>query len=62
MALWSRLERFATGALSRLIASRTIVRMALMRSTIHLVTASDCAELRPLAAAGDRPSDARHLR
>ena len=48
VALWSRLEGFSPDTLSRLIAGRAAVRLAMMRSTIHLVTASDCAGLRPL--------------
>jgi DNA glycosylase AlkZ-like len=48
VALWSRLDGFKPDALSRLITRRGAVRLAMMRSTIHLVTASDCAGLRPL--------------
>ncbi|MFL5354435.1 winged helix DNA-binding domain-containing protein [Archangium sp.] len=44
--LWTRLEGFQPGALSRLISRRRAVRIALMRSTIHLVTARDCLPLR----------------
>jgi Winged helix DNA-binding domain len=46
--LWSRLAGFAPDDLSRLIVSREVVRIALMRGTIHLVSARDCAALRPL--------------
>ncbi|WP_112274363.1 winged helix DNA-binding domain-containing protein [Lentzea terrae] len=48
MALWSRLRRYDPLRLSRLIESRELVRTALMRSTIHLVTPDDCMTLRPL--------------
>jgi hypothetical protein len=48
VALWSRLEGFRPEALSDLLAERRVVRAALMRSTIHLVTAEDCLALRPL--------------
>ncbi|MCC6792847.1 MAG: AlkZ family DNA glycosylase [Thermomicrobiales bacterium] len=48
--LWSRLRSFRTDDLSRLIEERRAVRVALMRSTIHLVTADDCLALRPLLA------------
>lgn len=47
-ALWTRLEGFHPEALSRLISRRRAVRIALMRSTIHLVTARDCLPLRAL--------------
>jgi hypothetical protein len=46
--LWARLEGFRQEELSRLIQERKAVRIALMRSTIHLVSARDCLELRPL--------------
>ena len=48
IGLWTRLQRFRPEHLARLIADRRAVRIALMRSTIHLVTASDCVTLRPL--------------
>src|SRR5689334_8989654 len=48
LALWSRLEGFAPEALSTLIAERQAVRAPLLRTTIHLVTASDALALRPL--------------
>jgi DNA glycosylase AlkZ-like len=48
VALWTRLEGFRPEALSQLIADRGAVRIALMRSTIHLVTARDCLALRPV--------------
>jgi hypothetical protein len=47
-SLWARLANFAHDDLARLIVDRKAVRIALMRSTIHLVTASDCLEIRPL--------------
>jgi Winged helix DNA-binding domain len=47
-ALWSRLEGFRPEALSALLEGREVVRTALMRSTIHLVSADDCLLLRPL--------------
>ncbi|MFF5128663.1 winged helix DNA-binding domain-containing protein [Streptomyces syringium] len=47
-ALAARLEDFRPEALSGLLASREAVRIALMRSTIHLVSARDCRTLRPV--------------
>ncbi len=46
--LWCRLNDFDPDAFARLLVDRAVVRMALMRSTIHLVTAADCRWLRPL--------------
>ena len=48
VGLWSRLEGFDPAELSGLLVDRAVVRIAVMRSTIHLVTARDCLELRPL--------------
>jgi hypothetical protein len=46
-ALWTRLRDFRPQALAALIEGRRAVRLALMRSTIHLVSARDCLALRP---------------
>ena len=48
IALWSRLEGFDPDELGRMLLERRAVRMALMRSTIHLVTTPDAVYLRPL--------------
>jgi hypothetical protein len=56
--LWSRVDGFRTEDLAELIESRRAVRAALMRTTIHLVTARDCLSFRPLMA----PVLARTLR
>jgi hypothetical protein len=48
VGLWSRLEPFAPAELARLLTSRQVVRGPLMRATLHLVSAADCAALRPL--------------
>ena len=47
-ALWSRLEGFKPHELGRLLEKRRVVRIAAMRSTIHLLTADDALVLRPL--------------
>jgi hypothetical protein len=48
LGLWTRLEGFAPDEVVDLLTGRQLVRVALMRSTIHLVTADDCLALRPL--------------
>jgi hypothetical protein len=48
LALWTRLQHFTHHQLTRLIMRRRVVRLAMMRSTIHMVGARDCLELRPL--------------
>ncbi|HEU4327495.1 MAG TPA: winged helix DNA-binding domain-containing protein [Roseiflexaceae bacterium] len=48
VGLWTRLEGFRAEELSELIAGRQAVRIALMRGTVHLVSARDCLALRPL--------------
>jgi hypothetical protein len=46
--LWSRLDGFDPNELGRMLTEREVVRMALMRGTVHLVTARDALVLRPL--------------
>jgi hypothetical protein len=48
VGLWSRLERFDPEDLSDAVTARRVVRIVVMRATIHLVTADDCLVLRPL--------------
>ncbi len=48
VALWSRLVDFDPDHLASLIGARKVVRIALMRWTLHLVTARDCVALRPV--------------
>ena len=47
-ALWARLATFEPSDLSRLILDKQVVRLVLMRGTVHLVTADDALALRPL--------------
>jgi hypothetical protein len=48
VGLWTRVAGFRPEALERLMLERSVVRVALMRSTIHLVSARDCLALREL--------------
>jgi hypothetical protein len=48
-ALWSRLDGFQADDLSQAMLDRRVVRIVVMRGTIHLVTADDCLVLRSLA-------------
>jgi hypothetical protein len=48
LALWSRLEGFDPDAMGRLVTERSLVRITVMRGTIHLLTADDALWLRPL--------------
>ncbi|HKZ20817.1 MAG TPA: crosslink repair DNA glycosylase YcaQ family protein, partial [Acidimicrobiia bacterium] len=48
LALWSRLEGFEADALGRLLFDRSLVRITVMRGTIHLLTVGDALWLRPL--------------
>jgi Winged helix DNA-binding domain len=48
VGLWTRLDGFRADDLAQAINERDLVRIALMRGTIHLVSAADCLRLRPL--------------
>jgi len=48
VALWSRLEGFEAGELEKLVIGRDAVRMSLLRTTLHLVTAPDALRMRPV--------------
>ena len=50
LALWSRIQGFDPEELSTLIEERRAVRMGLMRTTLHLVTAPDAKALYPVMA------------
>ncbi len=47
-ALWSRLEGFDPNELGRMLTDGEVVRLTLMRGTVHLVTVRDALLLRPL--------------
>lgn len=47
VGLWSRIDGFEPRELSQLMLGRRVVRIAVMRGTVHLVTAKDCLVLRP---------------
>ncbi|RJE88547.1 winged helix DNA-binding domain-containing protein [Paenibacillus sp. 1011MAR3C5] len=49
-ALWSRLENFQPESLADLLSNRQAIRIALMRSTIHLVSARDAGLFRTALA------------
>lgn len=55
VGLWTRMRDFAPGELSALTDQRHVVRLHLMRNTVHLVSARDCLDwhelFRPLHAA-----------
>ena len=46
--LWSRLRGFRVEELGALLEAGALVRMTLMRATVHMVTPRDAAFLRPL--------------
>ncbi|QKW33699.1 winged helix DNA-binding domain-containing protein [Actinomadura sp. NAK00032] len=48
IGLWSRLDGFAFDAVGPLMTERRVLRMVLMRGTLHLVSARDARALRPL--------------
>jgi hypothetical protein len=48
VGLWARLSGFRAEQLEQLMLDRRAVRIALMRSTVHLVSARDCLPLRSL--------------
>ena len=48
VGLWTRIDGFDPDELARLIERRRAVRIALLRGTIHLLTARDTVALRPV--------------
>jgi len=63
--LWSRLDGFRPDDLASLLTDRSVVRIALMRGTIHLVSARDCLPLRqmvqPVIERGTRSAYGKQL-
>jgi hypothetical protein len=57
IGLWARIVGFHPSELVELIKNKLVVRIVLMRSTLHLVTASDCRRWWPVV----RPVLERHL-
>lgn len=51
VGLWTRLKDFRPEELEKLLTTRRAVRIIVMRGTIHLVSARDCAMMRPLTQA-----------
>jgi Winged helix DNA-binding domain len=51
IGLWSRLRAFDPDALGNALLERRLVRMTLMRATLHLVSARDGLALRPVVQA-----------
>ncbi|MDO3703258.1 winged helix DNA-binding domain-containing protein [Micromonospora sp. C28SCA-DRY-2] len=47
VGLWSRIDGFEAHELSQLLLDRRVVRIPVMRNTIHLVTGDDCLAMRP---------------
>jgi Winged helix DNA-binding domain len=50
VGLWTRLRDFAPGELATLTQERRVVRLQLMRNTVHLVSARDALDWAPLFA------------
>jgi hypothetical protein len=60
--LWTRIAGFGGEDLSRLIESRDVVRLTVMRGTVHVVSARDALLLRPLTEPAYRATVARGYR
>ena len=48
VGLWSRVERFRPEDLEQLLLDRKVVRIVMMRGTVHLVSAAECCAMRTL--------------
>jgi hypothetical protein len=60
--LWTRVAGFRGEDLSRLLESRDVVRITLMRGTVHVVSARDALLLRPLTEPAYQATVARAYR
>ena len=50
MGLWTRLEKFEAGDLSKSFREKRAVRATAMRGTIHVLSAADFVRFRPVLA------------
>lgn len=57
VGLWSRVEGFDPASVSQALEDRSLVRVTVMRGTIHLMTAADALRIRPLC----QPEFAKHI-
>ncbi len=48
VGLWSRLDAFDPDQVGQLLVERVLVRISLLRATLHLVTAHDAVAIRPV--------------
>lgn len=61
VGLWTRLEAFDPSELSQLTESRQVVRLNMMRNTMHLVSARDCLAWRGLFSQRHRADFRAHF-
>ena len=47
VAAWNRIEAFDPAALDRALDDRSLVRITVMRGTVHLLTAADALRITP---------------
>ena len=62
VGLWSRLDGFDAGELSGLTDARAVVRLHLMRNTVHLASVRDALARRPLFSSLHAAEYAAHFR
>ena len=62
LSLAARLDDFDPHAVTRGLEDRSLVRLLVMRGTIHLLTADDALTLRPVDPARARSASARSAR